>query len=411
MSDGACIIIGASHSGVSMAMQLRKQRWSGDIKIIGAEKELPYHRPPLSKEYLSGEKRLEDISLRPKKLFKENGIKLSLGVSVLSIDRNAKKISTSNGEQLSYEKLALCTGASANRLPIENNLDNIFYLRTASDVCGISSALPGKKRVVIIGAGYIGLESAAVFRKMGLKVTVIESAERILARVTSALMSTYIQSLHEKEGVEFRLRCSVKKIMGHGTVNSVSTDSGEEILADMVLIGVGITPNIRLAKDAGLQVDRGILVNQYCETNDPEIYAAGDCTQFTSHIYNQSIRLESVQNANDQGKCAAANISGSQKRYESVPWFWSNQYNAKIQMAGLNLNFTEIVTRGSLSEGAERGFVLFYLQNSRVLAADCVDRPKEFLISKNLIKNKSRVPNAVLANDSIDPIDFQKYLY
>ena len=411
MSNDKCIVIGASHSGVSLAMQLRREGWHGDIEIIGAENELPYHRPPLSKEYLSGEKRLEDIRLRPEKMFGKNDIKLSLGVSVMSIDRKAKQISTSDGQALSYEKLALCTGATANRLSLGNDLSNVFYLRTALDVHNISSALPGKQHVVIIGAGYIGLESAAVFRKMGLQVTIIEAAERILERVTSEPMSAYVQNMHEKEGVEFRLRCSIKKIEGDGKVDSVITDSGEKIGADIVLVGVGVTPDTRLAEDAGLKVDQGILVNQYCETSDPEIYAAGDCTQFMSNLYNRSVRVESVQNANDQAKCAAENISGNQKSYEAVPWFWSDQYNTKIQIVGLSLRETEIVVRGNSSENSQEGFVLFYLQDSKILAADCVNRPKEFQISKNLVKNKSRVPAAILSDDSIDPMEFKNHVY
>jgi 3-phenylpropionate/trans-cinnamate dioxygenase ferredoxin reductase subunit len=410
VSKQNCIVIGASHAGVSLALQLRKEGWSGNIELIGAENELPYHRPPLSKEHLLGVKQLSEIRLRPESTFIENEIKLSLGSTVTNIDPREKKILVGDGESLSYGKLALCTGAVVTKLPLGQELGNVFYLRSASDVNNIKSSLPGKRHVVIIGAGYIGLESAAIFRKLGLNVTIIEIAERILKRVSSEPLSNHIQYMHEKEGVEFRLATSVQSIEGDGQVNCVICDNGEEINTDLVLVGVGISSNVTLARDAGLSMNQGIIVDQNCQTSDSEIYAAGDCTEYMSSIYNRFIRLESVQNANDQARCAAANIAGKDINYEAVPWFWSDQYDTKIQIAGLSYGATEVVSRGKVNQDSGKGFALFYLQDSRIIAADCVNRPKEFLVSKQLVKDKSIIPPSVLADESIEPINFKEYL-
>ena len=410
MSQTNCVVVGASHAGVSLALQLRKEGWSGNIELISAENELPYHRPPLSKEHLLGEKQLNEMRLRPEDTFIQNEIQLSLGSIVTKIDPREKNIIFEDGRSSSYTKLALCTGANVTKLSLESNLNNVFYLRTASDVRNIKLSLPGKRHAVIIGAGYIGLESAAIFRKLGLEVTVIEMAERILKRVTSEKLSSHIQLMHEEEGVEFRFSTSVQSIQGDGQIDCIICENGEEIKTDIVLIGVGVTPNINLAKNADLSVNQGIIVDQNCRTSDPAIYAAGDCTEYMSSIYNRSIRLESVQNANDQARCAAANIAGKEISYGAVPWFWSDQYDTKIQMAGLSYGSTEIITRGEAGQNIDQGFALFYLQDSKIIAADCVNRPKEFLVSKQLIKDKSIIPPSVLADESVQPINFKEYI-
>ena len=402
MSEKNCVVIGASHAGVSLAMQLRKEGWEGGIVLIGAEAELPYHRPPLSKEHLAGEKPLDAMRLRPKKMFVDNGIDLKLGVTVLKIDTEKKRVVLSDGAEISYEKLALCTGSKVNTIPLGASLENIFYVRTAADVAVLSSQLKQARNAVIIGAGYIGLESAAVLRGLGMAVTVIEMADRILQRVTGEIMSTYVTALHEKEGVRILTATAVASIEGNGQVEKVVCQDGTTLPADFVIVGVGVSPNVSLAETAGLEIDRGIVVNQYTQTSNEHIYAAGDCTVHPSLIYQRNIGLESVQNANDQARCAAANICGKQVVYDAVPWFWSDQYKIKLQMTGLSNGADEIVRRGEASLENDSGFAVFYLKDGVIIAADCVGRAKEFMLSKQMVKDKVRLPASVLEDESIE---------
>lgn len=402
MSKKDCVIIGASHAGVTLAMQLRKEGWKDGIILIGEESELPYHRPPLSKEHLAGEKAIDAIRLRPEKMFIDNNIELKLGLTVLQLYPGKKKIMLNNGQEINYEKLALCTGSRVNKISIGGSLDNIFYVRTAADVALLSQKLSNSKKAVIIGAGYIGLESAAVLSKLGLSVTVIELADRILERVTGEIMSSYVSALHKKEGVNILTSTAVESIEGDGRVEKVICQDGRELLADTVIIGVGVSPNISLAEAAGLEVDRGIVVNKFTQTSDTDIFSAGDCTIHPSQIYKRDIRLESVQNANDQARCAAANICDKQEVYNAVPWFWSDQFGTKLQMTGLSEGADETVLRGNPSPENESGFVVFYLKEGVIIAADCVGRPKEFMLSKQLIKGGVRIPASVLADESVE---------
>jgi 3-phenylpropionate/trans-cinnamate dioxygenase ferredoxin reductase component len=402
MSEKSCVVIGASHAGVSLAMQLRKEGWEGGIVVIGAESELPYHRPPLSKEHLAGEKALDEMRLRPEKMFVDNKIELKLGLTVLQIDAEKKRVVLSDGQEVSYEKLALCTGSKVKTIPMGASLENIFYIRTAADVSVLSSQLKQASNAVIIGAGYIGLESAAVIRGLGLTVTVIELAERILQRVTGEIMSTYVSALHEKEGVSILTSTAVESIEGNGRVEKVVCQDGTTLPADIVIVGVGVSSNVNLAEAAGLEINHGIVVNQYTQTSNADIYAAGDCTVHPSQIYQRSIGLESVQNANDQARCAAANICGKQVIYDAVPWFWSDQFKTKLQMTGLSNDADEIVLRGDSALENESGFAVFYLKEGVVIAADCVGRAKEFMLSKRLVKDKIRIPASVLADESVE---------
>jgi len=402
MSKKDCVIIGASHAGVTLAMQLRKEGWKDGIILIGEEPELPYHRPPLSKEHLAGEKAIDAMRLRPEKMFIDNNIELKLGITVLQIDVGKKNIMLSNGQEINYEKLALCTGSTVNKISIGESLDNIFYVRTAADVALLSQQLSNTKNAVIIGAGYIGLESAAVLSKLGLTVTVIERADRILERVTGEIMSSYISALHKKEGVNILTSTTVENIEGDCRVEKVICQDGRELLADIVIIGVGVSPNINLAEAAGLEVNHGIVVNKFTQTSTTDIFSAGDCTIHPSQIYKRNIRLESVQNANDQARCAAANICDKQETYDAVPWFWSDQFGTKLQMTGLSTGADETVLRGDPSPENESGFVVFYLKEGEIIAADCVGRPKEFMLSKQLVRERVRIPASVLADESVE---------
>ena len=406
MSEQTCIVVGAGHAGVSLALQLRREGWTGGIRLIGAEQELPYHRPPLSKEYLAGEKELDAMRLRPARLFEDQGIDLLLGKTVLRINRNSKTLMLDDGTEPAYNKLALCTGSLVRTLPPGRDLSQIFYVRTAADAAAVRPHVVKGNRAVIIGAGYIGLEVAAVLAKSGLTVTVIEMAPRILQRVTSEPMSDYIQRLHENHGVAIRTSLRVSAIAGAGEVARVTCDDGSEFEADFIIAGIGVTPYIALAEQAGLTVDEGILIDQYTCTSDADIYAAGDCTRHPSPIYGRLLRLESVQNANDQARIAAANICGRRVPYAAVPWFWSDQYDIKLQMAGISEGYEQLLCRGDPEQAKDSGFALFYLKDSRLIAADCVGRPAEFMASKKLIGDRTLVDPSRLQDESIKPADF-----
>ncbi len=403
MSNESCVIVGASHAGVSLAMQLRREGWQGSITLLGAESELPYHRPPLSKEFLGGAKELDAMRLRPAKAFADNDIKLILGQSVLSVNREKKLLELQEGETLHYDKLALCVGASVRHLALSGDVENVFYLRTAADSQLLRERVEPGKKAVIIGAGYIGLEVAAQLSSMDVEVTVLESESRILNRVTSEPVSDYLTRMHEKHGVQFRFNTRATAIQGENQVESVLLSNGEDLDADLVVIGVGIEPNTALAEAAGLVVTNGIAVDEFARTNDPDIFAAGDCTCHPSQLYQRPLRLESVQNANDQARVAAANICGKQTVYDVVPWFWSDQYALKLQTAGLQDGHDQLILRGDPGEGGDDSFAVLYLRKGVLIAADCVARPKEFMACKQLIKAAAKPDPAVLADETVEP--------
>lgn len=402
MSDRICIVVGASHAGTTLALQLRREGWEGPIKLISEEGELPYHRPPLSKELLAGAKTLDEIRLRPAKLFADNQVELMLNTRVDAIDRKAKCISLAGGERLTYDKLALCTGASVRTLPGSEGFNNVFTIRNVEDIEAFKPLAIPASRVVIVGGGYIGLEAAAVLRKMGLEVTVIEAASRVLERVTSEVLSAYVAQLHANNGVRIVTGAMVKELRGDTAVRAVVCADGSEYEADFVIAGIGVLPNAALAEGAGLATDRGILVDENAQTTDLDIYAAGDCARHPSALYRRPLLLESVQNATDQSRVAAANICGKPTAYDAVPWFWSDQYDIKLQMVGLSEGFDELAIRGNPEVGAEGGFAVFYLKEGAVIAADCVGRPKEFMLAKKLVKERAEISPSRLADDSVE---------
>jgi len=403
MTDKHCIVVGASHAGTTLALQLRREGWQGPITLVGAEAELPYHRPPLSKEFLSGAKQLDAMRLRPAKAFADADINLMLGNTVLSIDPEEAGLQLHEGPMLHYDRLALCVGSSVRKLALGPDLGNVFYLRTAADAGLLRERLEPGKQAVVIGAGYIGLEVAAVMRQQGMAVTVIETEDRVLARVTAEPVAEFVHGLHAAAGIEFRFSSRVSAIQGENQVHSVRCSNGDEIPADLVVLGVGIEPNTRLAEAAGLTVSDGIQVDEYTQTSDPAIVAAGDCTSHPSQLYGRSLRLESVQNANDQARVAAANLCGKSTIYDAVPWFWSDQYDIKLQTVGLSDGYDQIVFRGDHRDLEARSFAAFYLHKGQVIAADCIARPKEFMAAKQLVKNQLSPDAAALADESIEP--------
>lgn len=401
-----CIIIGASHAAAQLAPSLRQEGWEGRILVIGDEPYVPYHRPPLSKAFLSGEKDADGILIRPQAVYEKNDIEFKLGVRVEAINRAHKNITLTNGEVLSYDKLALCTGSRVRTVSLPGvDLAGVHYLRNIADVEKIKGDVAEDKNAVIVGGGYIGLETAAVLKKLGMNVTVLEMAPRVLARVTAPEMSEFFTRVHTDEGVSIKTGVAVSGFEGdNGRVTRVACADGTGFDADLVVVGVGIVPNVELAEAAGLEVENGIVVDELCRTADPDIVAAGDCTNHPNAIYDTRLRLESVPNASEQGKTSAATICGKEKPYNALPWFWSDQYDLKLQIAGLSQGYDQVIIRGD-REGS-RSFVAFYLKESKLIAADCMNRPQEFMVCKRLIAEGTPVDPAKLADESVAPKEF-----
>jgi 3-phenylpropionate/trans-cinnamate dioxygenase ferredoxin reductase subunit len=400
-----CVIVGASHAGVNLAFNLRRQGWEGEIVLYDRDPHLPYHRPPLSKEYLSKEEMSKDDlnPLKSAESYAQENIELQLGVKVLSLHRDTKTILLDNGTERKYNKLVIATGARPFVPPIEGlaSNDSVFYLRTVTDVFKIRSALSQltKPNVVIIGGGYIGLETAASLSKLGAKVTLIEREKRLLSRVTSPEMSTFFMDIHTTNGVSILTGqevCSVQNMDGNALV---TCKDGSTYPANMIIIGVGITVNTEIWEAAGIEIENGIKVNQACRTNDSNIYAIGDCTYHYSPKYSTYMRLESVQNAVDQAKVAAVAIVGQDVEYNAIPWFWSDQYDIKLQMVGISNGYDQIVIRKSPE--VNNKFSVWYFKKKDLLAVDCVNDARSYMLGMKILKENKRIDLEILKNESI----------
>ena len=392
------VIAGAGHAAGQIVASLGQHKFDGQIVLVGDEPYLPYQRPPLSKKFLAGEMPAERLYVKPESFYADAGVETHLDTRIESIDRAARTLATSGGE-IAYDKLILALGSRVRRLPVEGvNLPGVHYLRSIADVDNIRADFENGGKLVIVGAGYIGLEVAAVARQAGLDVTVVEMADRVMSRVVSPEISDFYQIEHTSQGVKLRLSTGVAGIGGKKRVTHVTTPEGEDIPADLVVIGVGIVPNTELASAAGLDVDNGIVVDDRCATSDPDIYAVGDCTLHPNAIYDRMLRLESVHNALEQAKTAVANICGVDTVYNQVPWFWSDQYDLKLQIAGLSEGYDDVVIRGNPSE---RSFACVYLRNGRVIAIDAINAPRDFVQSKQLIASRARVDATLLADASV----------
>lgn len=390
------VVAGAGHAAGQVVASLRQRKFDGQIVLVGDEPYLPYQRPPLSKKFLAGEMPAERLYLKPASFYEDAGVELNLETSISAIDRDTKCLKTADDGQITYDKLVLALGSRVRRLPLEGtDLKNVYYLRTIADVESMRVHLDAGRRLVVIGAGYIGLEVAAVARQAGLEVTVIEMADRVMSRVVSPEISDFYHIEHTNQGVKLRLSTSISALLGKKRIKSVLTTDGEEVPADMVVIGVGVLPNTELATAAGLDVKNGIVVDDHCRTGDPYIYAAGDCTSHPNAIYNRNLRLESVHNAVEQAKTAAANICGQNESYTQVPWFWSDQYDLKLQIAGLSEGYDDVVIRG---KPAERSFSCLYLREGRLIATDAINAPRDFVQSKQLIADRAVLALEQLAN-------------
>jgi 3-phenylpropionate/trans-cinnamate dioxygenase ferredoxin reductase subunit len=395
------IIIGASHAAAQTCVSLRQTGWEGHITVIGDEKVLPYYRPPLSKDFLSGQKTIDDILIRPAESYNAADIDVKLGVRVGAINRNDKTVLTDNGETLAYDKLVLTTGARIRRLPVPGeDLENVFYLRDTVDVLSIKARAVTAKTAVIIGGGYIGLETAASLRKQGLEVTVLEAMPRILQRVTAPVMSEFYKRVHTEEGVKIMENVIASEIKESDDGLCVLTSCDKTLNADLVIIGIGVIPNVELAEVAGLEISNGIEVNEFCQTSDPDIYAAGDVTWHYNPIYDQHIRLESVPNATEQGKVVAAHINGTPKPYNSLPWFWSDQFDLKLQIAGLSTDYDDVIIRGDSEAG--RSFAAYYFKGDKFIAVDAVNAPRDFMFGKMSLTKGVNLDKAKLADISIE---------
>jgi 3-phenylpropionate/trans-cinnamate dioxygenase ferredoxin reductase subunit len=393
------VIAGAGHAAGQVIASLRQHKFEGQIVLVGEERYLPYQRPPLSKKFLAGEMPAERLYYKPSSFYEDADVETHLETRIESVDREAKSIVTTAGDRIPYDKLVLALGSRVRRLPVEGaNLDNVHYLRNIADVESIRGGFEAGKRLVVIGAGYIGLEVAAVANQAGLDVTVIEMADRVMSRVVSPEVSDFYQIEHTVKGVRFRLSSGVAGLEGKKRVKAVVTSDGEEIPADLVVIGVGILPNTELATAAGLEVENGIVVDDHCMTSDPDIFAVGDCTLHPNAIYERRLRLESVHNALEQAKTAAANICGQDTAYCQVPWFWSDQYDLKLQIAGLSQGYDDVVIRGN---PAERSFSCLYLKEGRLIAVDAINAPRDFVQSKQLIADRVRVATDRLADTDV----------
>lgn len=375
------VIVGAGQGAGQAAASFRQDGYEGNIIILGDEAFPPYQRPPLSKQYLSGELPLERVFVRPAKFYEERNIDLRTNTRVESINTAAKTVTTANGEAIAYEKLLLATGSRPRKLTIPgSDLPGIFYMRTIADVDAIAAAMKTAKKVVIVGGGYIGLEVASVAVTSGLDVTVLEMEQRILQRVTTPFMSDYYHQLHTSRGLKILTSTAVSGFSGTGQVAQVLCGD-TAIDADLVIVGIGIIANTEIASAAGIACDNGITVDDHCRTSVPDVYAIGDCTNHPNPILGRRLRLESVPNALEQARVAVANMCGQDKVYATVPWFWSDQYELKLQMVGFSADGDSQVVRGDV---ANNTFAVFYLKAGAVVAVDAVNSPREFMVCKQL---------------------------
>src|SRR6516165_2612184 len=391
MTEGPVLIVGAGHGGFQVALSLRQLGFKERICLINDEAHLPYQRPPLSKAYLKGSGGPETLMFRPEKFYADQRIEL-IADRAVTIDRAARKLKLASGAALDYGHLVLATGARNRLLDIPNaNLPNVRYLRILDDSEDLRKRIAASKRVVVIGAGFIGLEFAATARIKGLEVDVLELANRVMARAVTAEVSDYFQARHAAAGVRIHLGVMATAIEADGDkVTGVSLSDGRHIPADLVVVGVGVLPNVELAKEAGLPTASGIIVNDHLLTRDPNISAIGDCALFESPRFGGSLRLESVQNATDHGKCVAARLTGDDKVYDGQPWFWSDQGDDKLQIAGLTTGYDKVVLRGSPSQKA---FSAFCYKEGRLIGIESVNRAADHVFGRKLLgMNRSVEP-------------------
>jgi 3-phenylpropionate/trans-cinnamate dioxygenase ferredoxin reductase subunit len=384
------LIVGAGHAGAACAIALRQGKFEGSILVVGAEPDLPYERPPLSKEYLAGEKAFDRLLIRPESFWTERNVTFRLGATVTGVDAAAHCVTTESGEVIGYRHLVWATGGAPRRLGCDGHqLAGVHTVRTRADADRMMAELPAVSRAVVIGGGYIGLEAAAVLSKFGKTVVLLETLDRVLARVAGAPLSRFLEAEHRAHGVDIRLGVSVDCILGEERVTGVRLSDGQVLDAQMVIVGIGILPAAEPLIAAGAQGGNGVAVDGQCRTSLPDVFAIGDCALHANRYAGGArIRLESVQNANDQATVAAKAILGQPAQYDATPWFWSNQYDIKLQTVGLSIGHDQTVVRGDM---ASRSFSVAYLKAGRLIALDCVNAVKDYVQGRKLIVDGARV--------------------
>ncbi|GHB63576.1 NAD(P)/FAD-dependent oxidoreductase [Persicitalea jodogahamensis] len=400
--DKVVCVVGASHAGVTCAFALRREGWPGRIILFDADPELPYHRPPLSKAFLTSELGVEHYLLKPRESYLKDAIELRLGVQVANVQSTERYLTLADGRRQYYEKLVLATGARPCLPPIKGMADakNVFPLRTAQDITRIREALlvSRQKRVLIIGGGYIGLETAASLRKMGAEVNILEREERILHRVTCPFMSEFFRYTHQNHGVIIETGKQVVAVESSDAQSTLQCSDGSSYQADVIIMGTGVRVNTALGSSAGVEIENGIKVDPTARTSDEHIYSIGDCTFHFNPHYRRYVRLESVQNAIDQAKVAAAAMCGKNVYYDAIPWFWSDQYDIKLQIAGLSQGFDNLVVR---KEDREDQFSVWYFKGQELLAVDAVNNAKAYVMGTRLIRDRAIINKEKLADPAV----------
>jgi 3-phenylpropionate/trans-cinnamate dioxygenase ferredoxin reductase component len=392
------VIVGAGHGGAQAASMLRQLGFAGLIAVISSEPELPYERPALSKEYLAGDKSFERILLRPANFWSERNVQMMLNTEVTAVDPTTKRLTFAKGEGLEYGVLIWAAGGEPRKLSCSGrDLKGVHTVRTRADVLKMRDELSTTHQVAIIGGGYIGLEAAAVLTKLGKKVVLLEALDRVLARVAGPELSRFYEVEHRAHGVDLRTNITVECIEEKdGRACGVRLKGGEVVRAEMVIVGIGIIPSVQPLLDAGAEGGNGVKVDEYCRTSLPDVYAIGDCAAHINAFADGAmIRLESVQNANDQAATAAKAITGNPAPYRATPWFWSNQYDLKLQTVGLSTGYDSTVVRG---DPASRSFSVIYLKNGRVTALDCVNAVKDYVQGRKLVETRAVIDPAPLAD-------------
>ena len=395
------LIVGGGHAGANTAFALRKDGFDGEIIIISDEGYLPYHRPPLSKDFLKQNLAIEKMSFKSADFYEEQKISINLDTQINSIDLTSNHAITEDAS-FNFDYLVFATGASPRLLPMENaDSKNLFYLRQITDVLSMHQQITPHKEIVLIGGGYIGLEVASAMIELGLKVTILEAEERILQRVTSPEVSQFYNDFHSKKGVRIICNAKVTNLNAENQmINSVSLESGETLAADIVLVGIGAIPNTQLAASIGLECDNGIKTDQYCRTSIPNILAVGDCTSSFNSLYNKEFRLESVPNALAQSKVASSSILGNELFNNEMPWFWSDQYDLKLQMAGLSSGYDECHIIGD-TDSAE--FIACYGKEGYLIALDSVNQSKQFMLFKKALGNGFKLEMSLIKDKNFQP--------
>ncbi len=392
------VVVGGGQAAAQAVQTLRQHNYLGAITLLAEEAHAPYQRPPLSKKYLAGELPRERLLLRPSTFYTEKNVTLELGCRVTELELAARRVRMADGRKLDYDRLLLTTGSRPRRLDVPGvALRGVHYLRTITDVDNIVAELNAGARVVLIGAGFIGLEAAAVLRHRGYDVTVLEALDRVLGRAVGPEVAQFYADCHRAAGVDLRCGTSVRAFVGDERVAAVETADGHRFPCDVAIIGIGVVPNVEVAAAAGLACDNGIVVDEFTRTADAHVVAAGDCTNHT--INGRRVRLESVPNAVHQARVAAATLLGTSAPYSEVPWFWSDQYDLKLQIVGLSHGYDEVVLRG---DTATRSFAAFYLRRGELVAVDAINSPREFAHAKKLVAARAAIAPELLRDVSVD---------